>query len=141
MPILHYNLEIFPYDIDFMGHVNNAVYVRWMEIGRTKLLETVGLPIAEIAQQGFVPVLVHTAITYKSPLHLGEPVQAMLWLAELRQASATMAFRFSSGTRLAAEGQQRGLFVHRTSGRPRRLSPPEKALFEPYVVVDPAAEV
>jgi len=141
MAILRYDLEIFPYDIDFMGHVNNVVYVRWMEIGRTKLLEAVGLPMAEIAEQGVVPVLRHTAITYKSPLQLGESVQASLWLADLRHASARMAFQFHSGDRLAAEGQQQGLFVDRTSGRPRRLSPQEKARFMPYVVATPGTDL
>jgi acyl-CoA thioester hydrolase len=60
-------LEIYPYQIDFIGHVNNSVYIHWMEIGRTKLLEAVGLPIHEIAQRGFLPVLVHTSITYNPP--------------------------------------------------------------------------
>lgn len=131
--------EVYSFHIDFIGHVNNIVYIQWMEIGRTKLLEAIGMPTHEIARQGFVPVLVQTNVTYKSPLYLGDRVQVELWLSELRNASAIMQFRFytAQGT-LAAEGWQRGLFVDRETMRPRRLRSEERMLFAPYV--HPAGE-
>ena len=129
-----FDLKIYPYHIDFTGHVNNAVYILWMEIGRIKLLEAVGMPTHAIAQQGFIPILVHTSITYKSPLYLGDRVELELWLSELRNASATMQFRFrNSQQALAAEGMQKGLFVDKQTMRPRRLLPEERALFVPYL--------
>ena len=127
-------LEIYTYQIDFIGHVNNSVYVQWMEIGRTKLLESIGLPIHKIAKSGFVPVLVRTEITYKTPLYLGDAVRMDLWLTELRQASAIMNFHFTNGEGiLAAEAYQKGLFIDWKTKRPRRLKPEEKELFSPYV--------
>ncbi len=129
-----FELEVYPFHIDFIGHVNNIVYVQWMEIGRTKLLEAVGMPLHEILQQGFAPVLVQTQITYKIPLFLGDRVRVELWLSELRQASAVMQFHFyNAQNALAAEGWQKGLFVDRATLRPRRLRSEERALFLPYV--------
>ena len=61
-----------------MEHVNNAVYIQWMEVGRVKLLEALVMPTHEIAKQGFSPVLVQTHIDYKSPLYLGDRVQVEL---------------------------------------------------------------
>lgn len=92
------------------------------------------MPTQAIFHQGFVPVLVQTNITYKSPLYLGDRVQIELWLSELRNASAIMQFHFvnTQGT-LAAEGWQKGLFVERKTMRPRRLRAEERALFSPYV--------
>lgn len=128
------NLEVYTYQIDFIGHVNNSVYQHWMEIGRTKLLEAVGMPIHAIAERGFVPVLVHTNITYKNPLYLGDTVQMELWLSELRSASAIANFHFYNGKNLlVAEAQQKGLFVDTATKRPRRLQPDERELFIPYV--------
>ncbi|MDJ0706592.1 MAG: thioesterase family protein [Leptolyngbyaceae cyanobacterium MO_188.B28] len=130
-----FDLDIYSYQIDFMGHVNNAVYIHWMEIGRTKLLEAVGMPTHEIFKQGFAPVLVQTSITYKSPLHLGDRVHVEIWLSELRNASATMQFRFyDSQQALTAEGVQKGLFVDTQTMRPKRLISEERALFSPYLV-------
>jgi acyl-CoA thioester hydrolase len=127
-------LEVYSFHIDFMGHVNNIIYIQWMEIGRTKLLEAVGMPTQEIAQKGFVPVLVQTNITYKSPLLLGDRVRVEMWISELKNASAIMQFRFyKEQETLAAEGWQKGLFVDRDTMRPRRLQPEERSLFAPYV--------
>ena len=135
-----FELEVYSFHIDFIGHVNNIVYIQWMEIGRTKLLEAIKMPTHEILQQGFVPVLVQTNITYKSPLYLGDRVPVELWLSELRHASAIMQFRFynAQGT-LAAEGWQKGLFVDRETLRPRRLRSEERALFAAYLDAPVAA--
>jgi acyl-CoA thioester hydrolase len=134
MQKITFELDVYSYQIDFIGHVNNAVYIHWMEIGRTRLLEAIGLPIHELSEQGIVPVLVHTNITYKSPLYLGDRVQIELWLSELRHASAVVQFRFYNSQRsIAAEGLQKGLFVDKQSMRPKRLNLEERALFLPYL--------
>ena len=134
MPKISFDLEVYSFHIDFLGHMNNTVYIQWMEIGRTKLLEAVGMPIPEIFQQGFAPVLVQTNITYKSPLYLGEHVRVETWISELKNASAIMQFYFYNEQKtLAAEGSQKGLFVDTQTMRPRRLRPEERSLFAPYV--------
>ncbi|GAA6619821.1 acyl-CoA thioesterase [Scytonema sp. NUACC26] len=131
---IFFELEVYSFHIDFMGHVNNMVYIQWMEVGRTKLLEAVGMPMQEISQKGFVPVLVQTNIAYKSPLFLGDRVRVEMWISELKNASAIMQFRFyKEQETLAAEGWQKGLFVDRDTMRPRRLYPEERSLFLPYV--------
>lgn len=134
MQKISFELEVYSFHIDFMDHVNNIIYVQWMEIGRTKLLEAVGLPTQDIFQQGFAPVLVQTSITYKSPLYLSDHVWLEMWLSELRQASAIMQFRFyNQQETLVAEGWQKGLIVNRDTMRPRRLRSEERALFTPYL--------
>ncbi len=128
------DFEVYPYQIDFIGHVSNIVYIQWMEIARCKLLEEIGLPVHRIAEQGFVPVLVHTEIDYKQPLYLGETVHLKMWLTELKNASAMMKFCFykESGS-LVAEGHQKGLFMDRATLRPKRLTPEQRDLFSPYL--------
>ena len=77
MQKISFDLDVYPYQTDFMGHVNNSVYIHWMEIGRTKLLEAVGMPLHVLLKQGFGPVLTHTSITYKGDLEkLLEPQNA-----------------------------------------------------------------
>jgi hypothetical protein len=46
MQKIFYDLEVYSDQIDSMGHVNNPISIHWMEIGRTKLLEAVGMPTA-----------------------------------------------------------------------------------------------
>jgi acyl-CoA thioester hydrolase len=134
MQKISFELEVYSFHIDFIGHVNNTIYIQWMEIGRTKLLEAVGMPTQKIFQQGFAPVLVQTNIAYKLPLYLGERVQVSMWISQLKNASAIMQFCFYNEQKiLAAQGWQKGLFVDRQTMRPRRLRPEERSLFAPYV--------
>jgi acyl-CoA thioester hydrolase len=127
------DLEIFTFDIDFAGHVSNIAYIRWLEIGRLRLLADAGLPITALLEQGLAPVLTRTEIDYRSPLRLGDAVHLSLWMEELRAASATLRFEITAGARLAASARQIGLFVSTATGRPRRLAPEVRARFEPFV--------
>ncbi len=140
MQKLIYDLDVYTYQIDFAGHVNNSVYIHWMEIGRIKLLEAIGMPIHEVLKQGIAPVLVETNIIYKLPLYLGDHVHAQMWLSELRNASAVMQFRFYNNEQvLAAEGVQKGLFVDAKTMRPQRLTTEARASFSVYL--NPVPEV
>jgi len=141
---IEFELPVYTFHIDFVGHVNNAVYIQWMEIGRTKVLEAGGMPVDRLAHtgitgEGIVPILVSTEIEYKQPIFLGDRVRVEVWISELRHASARLEFRFyKEGDVLAASGSQKGLFVSRKTMRPQRLSREIKARFEPYVWREPA---
>lgn len=134
MQKITFEQEIHTFHIDFLGHVNNGVYIQWMEIGRTKLLEAAGLVTYEILKQNFAPLLVQTTITYKVPLYLGDRAYVEVWLSELRNTTGVLQFRFynNAGT-LVAEGNQRGLFIDTKTMLPRRLLPEERALFTPFL--------
>ncbi|MEO6147781.1 MAG: acyl-CoA thioesterase [Sulfuriferula sp.] len=72
MKKIEYTKPIYTYEIDAGQHVSNIAYIQWMEVGRLRLLEEVGLPIHEIKTKGFVPALVRTEINYKKPLLIGD---------------------------------------------------------------------
>ena len=137
MSKISFEQEIHTFHIDFLGHVNNGVYVQWMEIGRTKLLEAAGMVTAEILKQSFAPLLVQTNITYKVPLYLGDHARIDVWLSELRNTTGILQFRFYNKTSvLVAEGYQRGLFIDTKTMLPRRLLPEERAMFLPFLSED-----
>ena len=134
MQKIAFDQEIHTFQIDFLGHVNNGVYIQWMEIGRTKLLAAAGLVTHEILKQSFAPLLVQTTIAYKVPLYLGDHVHVQVWLSELHNISGIIQFRFYNDQHvLVAEGNQRGLFVDTKTLQPKRLLPEERALFLPFL--------
>ena len=49
--MLELPLRVAGYDIDFAGHVNNAVYIRWLEDLRTVWM-TRWVPLEECAARG-----------------------------------------------------------------------------------------
>lgn len=134
MKKIEVELPIYTFQIDFVGHVSNIVYIQWMEIGRLELLKAAGLPVHQITSQGIVPVLISTQIVYKQPLFLGDRARAEVWVSELRRASACLEFRFYNDEDvLCASGSQRGLFVHRESLRPYRMPREFRAAFWPFL--------
>jgi len=131
---IRFEQPVYSFNIDSNRHVSNLIYVEWMEIARIRLLEAVGLPLAELKRRGFAPVLRSTSIDYKKPLQLGDSVETELWISSLSRIAATMQIRFyRDGRELVASGFQKGLFVSLKTERPYRLSPQEYALFESYL--------
>jgi acyl-CoA thioester hydrolase len=144
MKKIAFDLDIHSYQIDCIGHVHNAVYVNWMEIGRLKILDAIGLPITTLISQGSFPALAQTTITYKTPLFLSNRVWIEMWLSSLGYSSVVMRFQFfnaSSNTKsgqeqvMAAEGYQRSMFVDKDSWKIKRFTREEKDAFLPYVEV------
>ena len=130
-----YSPEIYTFQIDFNQHVSNIVYIEWMEIGRLKLLEEIGLAVHTLVERRITPVLIKTEISYKKPLLLGDNLTIELYLTELNKTSARLFFNFiKNGKTIVAEGLQMGLFINLDTLRPHRLSDDEKALFSPYLL-------
>jgi acyl-CoA thioester hydrolase len=150
MKKITFDLDIYSYQIDSLGQVNNAVYNTWMEIGRFKLLDAMGLPLSTLISQGSLPSLANTTICYKTPLFLADRVWVEMWISALGYASAVMRFNFYNSAPdtkntqdrvLAAEGHQRTMFVDKESLKPKRFSRQEKDAFFPYLDVKPMDEI
>jgi acyl-CoA thioester hydrolase len=145
-----FDLDIYSYQIDFTGQVHNAVYINWMEIGRLKLLDAVGLPISTLVSQGSIPALASTTIAYKTPLFQSDRVWIEMWLSALGYASAVMRFNFyNAGCNtenlrdqvLAAEGFQRSMFVDKDTLKSKRFTRQEKDAFLPYLEEQPMDKI
>jgi acyl-CoA thioester hydrolase len=130
--------KVYTYHIDFVGHVNNIIYIQWLENGRVRLLEAIGLPAVEMAtSKGIVPVLTETSIRYKKALFLNNRVTVEVWVSKLNNASAIMEFRFlNENGEVCARARQKGLFIDRTSMKPARLTEEYRKAFEKFLITD-----
>jgi len=132
---VEFELEVYTYQIDIVGHLSNIIYIEWMEIGRLKLLEAVGLPAIELTKKDIFPVLVNTNITYKQPIFFGDKIRVEIWFSKLNAASAIMEFRFiKNDGALAATGYQKGLFIKGNTGKPYRIPNEDRMLYEKYLL-------
>ncbi len=133
---LTFTEKIYTYDIDFVGHVNNINYIRWLENGRVRLLEAIGMPAFDLAaSDGILPVLTETTIRYKKALFLNNTVTVEVWLSKLNNASAIMEFQFlNEKGELCARAQQKGLFIDRKTMKPVRLTEEYRNAFEKFLI-------
>lgn len=127
---------VYTYHIDIVGHVNNIIYIQWMENGRVKLLEAMGIPVTDLSRnEGVLPILTDTTITYKKALFIHNTVTIEMWVSKLNNASAWLEFRFyNENMELCATGRQKGLFIDRVTMRPSRLSEKHRAGFEEFLI-------
>jgi acyl-CoA thioester hydrolase len=78
-PIFERTIEPQPGDIDELGHVNNAVYVRWIQDMATAHWRAVARP--EDVDR-FVWVVTRHEIDYRRATNLGETLTARTWVGE-----------------------------------------------------------
>lgn len=114
-------IRIKTYDIDFVGHVNNIVYIRWLEDLRLHLLDT-WLPLEGLRAARIVPVIVNTAIHYKKGIVLGErSVLGRMWIPEFGRAVFHLEAQFCVDGEVRASARQRGVFIDADKMRPVRV--------------------
>jgi acyl-CoA thioester hydrolase len=69
-------------DIDELGHVNNAAYVRWLERCAWRHSETLGLGVAEYKALDKAMVVLRHEIDYLAAAYLGDDVVVATWIVE-----------------------------------------------------------
>lgn len=136
MKKLKFTEPIYTYQIDFVGHVNNIIYVQWLENARVKLLQAMGLSIKQIANiDGLMPIITETTIKYKKPYFINNTVHIEIWVSKLMNASAIFEIRFyNEKEELCSTSQQKVLFIDKVSQRPSRKFIKYRTNFERYYI-------
>ncbi len=116
-----------PDDIDENGHVNNAVYVNWLQIIATAHWRAVAT--ADMQARYFWIIQRHE-IDYRRPCHLGETLTATTWGENPRGARFDRCTRITGpDNSIRAESRTIWALMDRTSNRPARVPPQVAALF------------
>lgn len=128
--LVELSLRVKTYDIDFVGHVNNIVYIRWLEDLRLELLD-VHCPLDTLLSQGIAPIIVTTHIHYRQAISLlDHQVHASMWITELGQATIHLAAQFTVGNEVKCTATQRGTFIDTAKMRPIRIPQQLRDRFE-----------
>ncbi|MCS6845255.1 MAG: acyl-CoA thioesterase [Caldilineales bacterium] len=111
-------IPVRPYDVDFLGIVHNIVYIRWLEDLRMQVLAEYFPLEPAMTGEGIVPVLLRTAIDYRRPIRLFDPVMGHMWLKEVGRVRYVLSAQFKVHGELMAEAEQVGCFVDLITRRP-----------------------
>ncbi|MFP6614895.1 MAG: thioesterase family protein [Candidatus Hydrogenedentota bacterium] len=124
------NIRVKTYDIDFIGHVNNAVYVRWLEDLRLELLDHY-YPLEEMTAENISPIIINTSIHYKQGIVLADKhVSARMWMHSLDKAAFHLFAEFLVGDKIRCTAIQRCAFVNTKKMRIIRIPERMKSRFE-----------
>ncbi|HET9647621.1 MAG TPA: thioesterase family protein [Microlunatus sp.] len=128
MSRFHYSCPMRWGDLDAQGHVNNAVFLEYLQEARVEFLLT-GPPIMHQLLATGVLVVSHQ-VEYLSPMSYdGSPVEIELWLESVGGSRFEVGYEVSHAQRLSARARTVGVPYDLTRGTLRRLLPGERAEF------------
>ena len=114
-------------DIDELGHVNNAVWVRWIQEVAVAHWQAVA-PADHVA--AYVWVVTRHEIDYRGNVAEGEAVTAETWVGELKGARFDRHVRFvGENGRVRVEAVTTWALLDRATGRLLRVRPEIAAPF------------
>lgn len=114
-------LRVRTYECDEYGHVNNAVYLNYLEHARVEYLDAVGFPYRELRAQGLGVVITAISIRYLAELLPGDEVVIRTTPVRVGNVSGTFRQEIFRGDRRISEATVEWAFVG-PDGTPRRLS-------------------
>lgn len=109
------NFEIKTYEIDIAGHVNNIVYIKWLEDLRNKLFPQL-LPVEDLLKEKFYPVITSTTINYKKQLKFGDKPAGTMSIENAKHGLLILNFRFVNNGKICVFGEQKCVILNLRTG-------------------------
>ncbi len=114
-------------DTDALGHVNNANFASYSEIGRMAFGQDIGLDTSSL-------ILARLAIDFRRQLNLGDKLVVHTWVERIGRSSVTMKQTIVSNGQIAADIGCVIVYFDYSTNRPKELTEELKAPMAPYLI-------
>jgi acyl-CoA thioester hydrolase len=123
-------------DIGPAGHVNNAVYLAYVDDCGFQVSAAHGWPLSRMAAEGLAIIVRRHRLQYRRPALLDEELEIATWASDIRQRSGTRHYTISRAGdgELLTRVQTVYVWVDIASGRPIRIPAQFLADFAPNIV-------
>lgn len=129
-PVYSYSFVVPESAVDENGHVNNVMYVQWMQDAAVRHYEAMGgtEPTQAI---GATWVVRSHLVEYLSPAFAGEHIQVLTWVANMRRVRSLRRYRFirAANEQLLVRGETDWVFIDAKNGSPRAITAEVAGLF------------
>ncbi|MET8676337.1 thioesterase family protein [Streptomyces sp. NPDC004647] len=120
-------------DMDALGHVNNVVFLRYLEEARIDFMFRLAPGEGSDSFTGGSVVSRHE-IDYLRPLiHRHEPVVVETWVTKITAASLTVAYEVKDAEQVYVRASTIVVPYNLAKARPRRITAEERTLLEEYM--------
>lgn len=108
--------------LDTLGHVNNVVWVAWMQDAAQRHSADCG-GTAALSPTGCSWVARSHHIEYLAPAFADETIELLTWVADFRRVRSRRRYRFRNAAtgQLLVRGETDWVFIDLRSGRPRSV--------------------
>ena len=124
-------VQVRTYELDSFGHVNNSVYLNYLEEARSEFLKQMGVSFHDFARLGVQLVIVESYVKYVSAARYGDQITIAGKIRGITAVAAYIDYTLTEtgSGRLIATAWTRGAFVSAESGRPTRAPQEFKEAF------------
>jgi len=126
--IYEHPITVLPNDIDALGHVNNVVYVKWVqEAAEAHWQKLAGTTI----KANYLWVVIRHEIDYSAPAFLQDTIIANTWVGEHSGAKSVRYVQIinTQSGKLLAEATTTWCLLDATTLRPKRIDDEMKKMF------------
>jgi len=114
-------------DTDALGHVNNASFAQYSEIGRLDFGKATGQQVTSL-------ILARLAIDFRAQINLGDKVVVTTWVERIGRSSVTMKQTITANGQIAADVGAVVVYFDYATNRPKELPPELKTPLSEYLI-------
>ncbi|MDR0589107.1 MAG: acyl-CoA thioesterase, partial [Spirochaetaceae bacterium] len=114
------SLMVRTYECDSYGHVNNAVYLNYLEFARYEFLKDINFDYPAMIKAGYGVYIARVEIDYKKPALAGDVVIIRSWPIKKGAVSGVIAQEITRGEDLLVTARVTWAFVD-SQGMPVKL--------------------
>lgn len=120
--IYQFDIEVSSEDMDRNGHVNNVVYIQWMQDAAVAHARDSGCMKATRAVGATWVVRTHY-IEYLSPVFAGDEITVLTWPSNFKRVRSLRKYKFirAKDQAVIARAETDWVFVNATTGRPQSI--------------------
>lgn len=133
-------ITVQPKHIDVLGHVNNVVYVQWMQDVASAHIEALGVGLEQYLEMKHAMVAVEHHVQYRKAAMLDDEVILRTWLYDINALYSFRQYAFfkASDNSLLFTGNTKWACIEIATGRPKRMSPTFIQAYQPIdAEIDP----
>jgi acyl-CoA thioester hydrolase len=117
------SLTVRTYECDSNGHVNNAVYLHYLEFARYEFLRDAQFDYPAMLKAGYGVYVARVEIDYKKSAWTGDVLRIRSWPVKKGAVSGIIAQEIKRGDELIVQAKVTWAFVD-SKGMPVKIPPP-----------------
>lgn len=121
-PVYQFEIEVTAKDVDRNGHVNNVVYIQWMQDAAVAHAQASGCTQASAAVGATWVVRTHH-IEYLAPAFVGDKITLLTWPSNFQRVRSLRKYKFvrAQDKAVLARAETDWVFVNAKTGRPQSI--------------------
>ncbi|MCI0530128.1 MAG: acyl-CoA thioesterase [Nitrospira sp.] len=115
-------LKVRKYELDSFGHVNNAVYLNYLETAIDEAMSSLGYTVSKLKELGIIILLKEIKLDFKHPAMLGDELEVRSYVSEAKMVRGTWHQQVinRASARVLVEAYTTGVFLD-LKGKPTRI--------------------